>query len=139
MAVEPEPEVAPEPEPEPEPVAEVAPEPEPEPEPVAEELPEPLPEPVANKPPSHRATEPAPKQSLTEPSPEMTEMFREQIQNMRNSGKSRDEAERSLLRFNLGRRFLGLLDEIYAEEPVEVSHRPSNGQRKRRVRGFFTR
>ena len=78
-------------------------------------------------------------ESLTEPSPEMTQMFREQIVNMRDSGKSREEAERSLLRFNLGRRFLGLLDEIYAEEPTATPHRSSNGQRKRRVRSFFTR
>ncbi len=135
VAEEPEPVVAAEPEPEPEPVAEVAPEPEPEPEVVAEPN---LPEPVAEQP-AEPSSNGAGAESLTEPSPEMTEMFREQILNMRNSGKSREEAERSLLRFNLGRRFLGLLDEIYAEDPVEVSQRSGDGQRKRRVRRFFTR
>jgi hypothetical protein len=76
---------------------------------------------------------------LTEPSPEMTEMFREQIINMKTSGKTRDEAERTLLRFNLGRRFIGLLDEIYSEEPTEGAAAPADPPRKRFARGFFSR
>jgi hypothetical protein len=65
-----------------------------------------------------------------EPSPELTGMFREQITRMRDDGKSRDEAERVLLRFRLGHRFLGMLDEIY------LSDAPS---RRRHKRGPFTR
>ena len=76
---------------------------------------------------------------VTEPSPEMTEMFREQIVNMKNSGKTREEAERSLLRFNLGRRFIGLLDEVYSDESSDVVHVPAAGQRKRFARRFFSR
>ena len=76
---------------------------------------------------------------VTEPSPEMTEMFREQIVNMKQSGKSREEAERSLLRFNLGRRFLGLLDEIYSDESSEDVAVPATPQRKRFARRFFSR
>ncbi len=66
-----------------------------------------------------------------EPSPELTGMFREQITRMRDDGKSRDEAERVLLRFRLGHRFLGMLDEIY------LSDAPS--RRRRNKRGPFTR
>jgi hypothetical protein len=65
-----------------------------------------------------------------EPSPELTGIFREQITRMRDDGKSRDEAERVLLRFRLGHRFLGMLDEIY------LSDAPS---RRRHKRGPFTR
>jgi hypothetical protein len=75
----------------------------------------------------------------TEPSPEMTEMFREQILNMRRSGKTREEAERSLLRFNLGRRFIGLLDEIYSEDPPPVETAPAGASRGRFARRFFSR
>ncbi len=103
-------------------------------EPVEEPAPERVLEPVAEA--ATNGTGPEP---LTEPSPEMTEMFREQIQNMKESGKSREEAERSLLRFNLGRRFLGLLDEIYADDAVAGAHRSSAGPGKSRMRGFFTR
>ncbi len=78
-------------------------------------------------------------EQFTEPSPEMTEMFREQIINMKNSGKTKEEAERSLLRFNLGRRFIGLLDEIYSEDSTEVAAFPPAGQRKRFARRFFSR
>ena len=79
-------------------------------------------------------------EQYTEPSPEMTEMFREQIINMKNSGKTKEEAERSLLRFNLGRRFIGLLDEIYSEDSTEAAAFPPAGQqRKRFARRFFSR
>ena len=61
-----------------------------------------------------------------EPSPELTGMFREQITRMRDDGKSRDEAERVLLRFRLGHRFLGMLDEIY------LSGAPSSRRRRKR-------
>ena len=66
-----------------------------------------------------------------EPSPELTEMFRERITDMRRSGKPREEAERSLLRFNLGRRFLYLIDEIYAETPAESGRRSRRFGRRR--------
>jgi len=128
----------PEPEPEPEPVAV---EPEPEPEPVVSE-PEPQPEPAVPEPVAAVAAEPALNgvEAHTEPSPEMEETFRERLRTMKDDGKSRQEAERSLLRFNLGRLYVPLLDEIYPEdEPAAMSQPSSNGQRKRRVRSFFTR
>jgi hypothetical protein len=103
---------------------------EPEPEPQAAAEPEPVAEPSLNG----GGAEP-----LAEASPELTEMFREQIQHMRDSGDSREQAEQSLLRFNVGRRFLGLLDEVYAEDPAETADASGDGQRKRRVRGFFSR
>jgi hypothetical protein len=61
-----------------------------------------------------------------EPSPELTGMFREQITRMRDDGKPRDEAERVLLRFRLGHRFLGMLDEIY------LSGAPTSRARRKR-------
>jgi hypothetical protein len=66
-----------------------------------------------------------------EPSSELTEMFRERITDMRRSGKPREEAERALLRFNLGRRFLYLIDEIYAETPAESGRRSRRFGRRR--------
>jgi nicotinate-nucleotide--dimethylbenzimidazole phosphoribosyltransferase len=78
-------------------------------------------------------------EAFTEPSPEMTEMFREQILNMKSSGKTREEAERSLLRFNLGRRFLGLLDEIYSDDSIEAGVAPAGEPRRRFARRFFSR
>jgi hypothetical protein len=114
---------------------EPTPEPEPAETPVAAEVQEdPLPEPGGVQ-----GMNGAGPEVLTEPSPEMTEMFREQIINMKSSGKTREEAERSLLRFNLGRRFIGLLDEIYSEDTAEVQATPANGQRKRFARRFFSR
>ena len=74
----------------------------------------------------------------TEPSPEIAEMFREQIINMKNSGKTREEAERTLLRFNLGRRFIGMLDEVYSGDTAEFTP-PAGAQRGRFVRRFFSR
>jgi hypothetical protein len=52
-----------------------------------------------------------------EPSPELTEMYRQHIIRMRDDGKSRDEAERVLRGFRFGRRFSGMLDEIYLSAP----------------------
>lgn len=90
------------------------PQPPPDPEPQSDRAPEP-PAPVA----------PTPDPEI-EPSPELTGMFREQITRMRDDGKSRDEAERVLLRFRLGHRFLGMLDEIY------LSGAPSSRRRAKR-------
>ena len=119
------------------------------PQPEPEEAPAPLAaEPVADHTPDIPVTPDAEKaqgmngdapELHTEPSPEMTEMFREQIINMKSSGKTREEAERSLLRFNLGRRFIGLLDEIYSGDTTEVEVAPASGQRKRFARRFFSR
>ncbi|MGH6912985.1 MAG: hypothetical protein ACREH3_04680 [Geminicoccales bacterium] len=74
------------------------------------------------QPPLPAAAEPSPGEGPrggpdphTEPSPELIEMFREQITKMRDDGKSRDEAERVLLRFRLGHRFLGMLDDVYSD------------------------
>lgn len=70
-----------------------------------------------------------------EPSEELTEMFREQITKMRDDGKSRDEAERVLLRFRLGHRFLGMLDDIYLSAPAASATRRKRGLFGRRSRG----
>ena len=50
------------------------------------------------------------------PSPELAEMFREQITLMRDDGKPRDEARRVLKRYRWGRHFFGMLDEIYSSD-----------------------
>jgi len=99
-----------EPSPDPEPRSDPAPDAQ-EPDAPAPDIPEPAP--------------PAPDPEM-EPSPELTGMFREQITRMRDDGKPRDEAERVLLRFRLGHRFLGMLDEIYLSGP------PSSRRRRKR-------
>ena len=83
------------------------------------------PEPDALNPTPRHLSPPTPDPEI-EPSPELTGMFREQITRMRDDGKSRDEAERVLLRFRLGHRFLGMLDEIY------LSGAPSSRRRRKR-------
>ena len=82
------------------------------------------------------APEPAPPtpDPEIEPSPELTTMFRDQITRMREDGKSRDEAERVLLRFRLGHRFLGMLDDIYLSGPPR-----RRGRRKRQPFARFRR
>ena len=50
------------------------------------------------------------------PSPELAEIFREQITLMRDDGKPRDEAKRVLKRYRWGRHFFGMLDEIYSAD-----------------------
>jgi hypothetical protein len=50
------------------------------------------------------------------PSPELAQMFREQITMMRDDGKPRDEAKRVLKRYRWGRHFFGMLDEIYSPD-----------------------
>jgi hypothetical protein len=110
--------------------------PEPQPSPDPEPPSAPAPEPPALGPPAPVApapVAPTPDPEI-EPSPELTGMFREQITRMRDDGKSRDEAERVLLRFRLGHRFLGMLDEIY------LSGAPSSrGRAKRRPFARFRR
>ena len=109
------------------------------PPPVEAAAPEPPPEPPAAEPPAPEAPQAAPAAEQApeaadpeiEPSEELTEMFREQITKMREDGKSREEAERVLLRFRLGHRFLGMLDDIYlAPQPTGAA---------RRKRGLFGR
>lgn len=107
-----------EPSPDPEPRSDPAPDAQ-EPDAPAPDIPEPAP--------------PAPDPEM-EPSPELTGMFREQITRMRDDGKPRDEAERVLLRFRLGHRFLGMLDEIYLSGPPS-----SRGRRKRQPFARFRR
>jgi hypothetical protein len=106
------------------PDAESQPEPQPsfEPEPAPRSY-APAPELPAPDPPEPGPPAPDPE---VEPSPELTGMFREQITRMRDDGKTRDEAERVLLRFRLGHRFLGMLDEIY------LSGAPSPRRRAKR-------
>ena len=126
---------------------EVVEEPAPASEPVEAVVDEPVPEPEPLPPPSPEPAEVVAAPSMNgaeadvhdDASPEMTAMFRQQIENMKDSGKTREEAERSLLRFNLGRRYLGLLHEIYGEEPVGAAAQSSGLPRKKRVRRFFTR
>lgn len=94
--------------------------------------PEPAPEPPQASPLAEEAPEPpAAADPEIEPSEELTEMFREQITKMREDGKSREEAERVLLRFRLGHRFLGMLDDIY------LAPQPTGAARRRR--GLFGR
>lgn len=96
------------------------------PEAPAAAQPPPQPEPQAQTPaPSAPATEPLPPppEPEVEPSPELTDLFRERIVHMRRDGKPREEAERVLLRFRLGHRFLGMLDEIYATDPRDLDSR----------------
>ena len=100
----------------------------------AEPQPSPDPEPPSDPAPEPPAPAPPTPDPEIEPSPELTGMFREQITRMRDDGKSRDEAERVLLRFRLGHRFLGMLDEIY------LSGAPSSrGRRKRQPFARFRR
>ena len=112
-----------------------APEPEP---PPAASAPEPEPPPAPA--PTPQASPAVPDTPETadpeiEPSEELTEMFREQITKMRDDGKSRDEAERVLLRFRLGHRFLGMLDDIYLSAPAASATRRKRGLFGRRRRG----
>jgi hypothetical protein len=100
-----------------------------EPPPVEAAAPEPAPEPPQVSP---TVEQPDPE---IEPSEELTEMFREQITKMRDDGKSRDEAERVLLRFRLGHRFLGMLDDIYLSAPPASAARRKRGLFGRRRRG----
>jgi hypothetical protein len=84
--------------------------------------PAPPPAPVA----APAAAEPAPPEPEVEPSPELTDLFRERIIHMRRDGKPREEAERVLLRFRLGHRFLEMLDEIYSADPKDLDE-PKQG------------
>lgn len=59
-----------------------------------------------------------------ESSPELAEVFRDQITRMRDDGRSRDEAERVLLRFRLGHRFVYMLDEVYSSAPEMGARKP---------------
>jgi hypothetical protein len=61
----------------------------------------------------------------TEPPPEITRMFRRQMENMWRSGTSRAEAERWLMRFELGDHHRDLLDEIYSA--ARIQPRPRKG------------
>lgn len=83
----------------------------PEPQPAAQA---PAPEPAPTPDPAPETPEAGDPE--VEPSEELIQLFREQITRMRQDGKSIEEAERVLLRFRLGHRFLGMLDEIYAAD-----------------------
>ena len=62
-------------------------------------------------------------------SPEVREMIREQLVEIRDSGQERSEAESFLMRFTQGQRHLDLLDEIYDDQSEES--RPSTSRRRR--------
>jgi hypothetical protein len=61
-------------------------------------------------------------------SPEVREMLREQLVQLRESGKPRPDAERFLTRFTQGERHLDLLDEIYSDNDEP---KPSASRRRR--------
>jgi hypothetical protein len=65
----------------------------------------------------------------------LTEMFRAHITEMRNDGKPREEAERVLKRLKHGRRFLGMLDDIYLSPPPMGVARRKRGLVERLLRG----
>jgi hypothetical protein len=59
----------------------------------------------------------------TEPPPEITRMFRRQMENMWRAGTSRADAERWLMRFELGDHHRDLLDEIYSAARIQPKRR----------------
>jgi len=69
------------------------------------------------------------------PDPQLTEVFRGHITEMRNDGKSREEAERVLKRLKHGRRFLGMLDDIYLAPPPMGAARRKRSLIGRLLRG----
>jgi hypothetical protein len=109
-------------------------------EPVVEEVPELPPEPEWD-PASDRVTEDAGSEPWngddgvsgtaayngnaqeTEPPPEITRMFRRQMENMWRAGTSRADAERWLMRFELGDHHRDLLDEIYSAARIQPKRR----------------
>jgi hypothetical protein len=78
------------------------------------------------------AAEPAPDEHTG--SPEVREMLREQLVQLRESGKPRPDAERFLTRFTQGERHLDLLDEIYSEGDDDTKPSASRRRRLRRRR-----
>src|SRR4029079_9737002 len=67
-------------------------------------------------------------------SPEVREMLREQLVQLRESGKPRPDAERFLTRFTQGERHLDLLDEIYSDnDETKPSASRSRTLRRRRA------
>ena len=69
--------------------------------------------------------------AATEPNPVLDDMMRAQLVNMAGSGTPRAEAERFLGRFKLGESYLGMLDEVYAEQ--DGTSAPAGDQSKRRL------
>ena len=82
----------------------------------AEPLAAPNARPAEAEPPPERAPNAAAANPRVEPSPELTEMFRQHITRMHDAGKPREEAERALMRFKLGHRFVDMLDEVYSSD-----------------------
>jgi hypothetical protein len=59
----------------------------------------------------------------SDPPPEITRMFRRQMENMWRSGASREEVERWLMRFEVGDHHRDLLDEIYSAARIQPQRR----------------
>ena len=69
-------------------------------------------------------------ESAAQQNPLLDEMMRAQVASMRDSGRSRAEAERFLGRFEVGRGYVSLLDEFYPRQEAALPP----GQRSRRRR-----
>lgn len=94
-------------------------------------------------PPAEPADRPHPTDQLTQPAPvadirpslapELDHMLREQLTTMFRNGKSRAEAAQFLMRFNLGKSYVGLIDEIYwsTSEPDKPVSRQRFARRRR--------
>jgi hypothetical protein len=76
--------------------------------------------PAAAEPPPGRVPNAAAVNPRVEPSPELREMFRQHVTRMHDDGKPREEAERALLRFKLGHRFVEMLNEVYSSDAASA-------------------
>ena len=59
-------------------------------------------------------------------------MIRKQLKTMLEDGKSRSEAAEFLNRFNMGKNYLGLIDEIYWSSDRKPASRPRIARRRRK-------
>ena len=64
-------------------------------------------------------------------SPEVRDMIHQQISNLRETGKPREDAQRFLLRFKHGESYLNMLDEIYGPDEEAEEPTPSASRRRR--------
>jgi hypothetical protein len=108
--------------------------PQPDPAPAAAAPPQPDPAPPATSPPASSPAEPTPKEEAgpliegarddakppadrKDSSAEFDQMIHGEIRRMFHSGKSREDVESFLGRFELGDSYAGLLDELYSQSP----------------------
>jgi hypothetical protein len=88
-------------------------------------------QPVPSRPAALSATAEA--EEATERNPQLDTMMRAQLMSMRDSGRTRNEAERFLARFKSGASYIGLLDEFYPHHEEFVT--PAAPKAKRRLLG----